>query len=451
MPYLFPDPLAEDLSRYSFKIRMTKVPGGFKPTSIEAVKYMLTNPAYIGAWIYNDAIVREGNHPAIADYELFRWTYQTLTGRNLQGEHLNDKPPRRRHGADALLKHILRDPTGLLYVVRPEHPEYIRQELVRDVARDGRLRRDITFAIRAYPIDTIFIDRIKDIARGNAHLAGDIRASLTDLQQQHTRALVSIEDQLKHVRMEQKKLLAFLQAQILDLTDREIARYKELRAGLRRREEELLAVHGQSMYASLQAGLDELSDLLADISGKLDDCSLERKQRLARLLTENVTIEEVSVHWLRSTVVWRGTLSKSPDVCLIWRQRGRRSDSWTAEEDAYIAAHYRTADKWAMLQALPRRSWNMIYQRALGLGVQRAASTQEDLPLNICIEDLEVIPDPDLAMALVLEASRRRERSGMRDLEQGSSQLGTYPVWLHPANNSKTAAEGGYRTLHRGS
>jgi hypothetical protein len=172
---------------------------------------------------------------------------------------------------------------------------------------------------------------------------------------------------------------------------------------------------------------------------------------LARLLAESVAIEEVSVHWLRLTVVWRGTLSEGPDVCLIWRQRGRRSDPWTTEEDAYIAAHYPKADKWTVLQALPRRSWNMIYQRALGLGLQRATSSKEDVPLNICIEDLEVIPDPDLAMALVLEASKRRERSGMRDPEQGSNQMGTYPVWLRSANSSKMAAEGVHRTLHRGS
>ena len=73
MPYLFPDPSADDFMRYTFKIRMTKVPGGFKPSCPESIKYMLTNPAYIGAWVYEDAIVVDNNQPAIVDRDLLLW------------------------------------------------------------------------------------------------------------------------------------------------------------------------------------------------------------------------------------------------------------------------------------------------------------------------------------------------------------------------------------------
>ena len=38
---------------------MTKVPGGFKPATVDAIRYILTNPVYIGAWVYDDAIVRK--------------------------------------------------------------------------------------------------------------------------------------------------------------------------------------------------------------------------------------------------------------------------------------------------------------------------------------------------------------------------------------------------------
>ena len=57
-----------------------------------------------------------------------------------------------------------------------------------------------------------------------------------------------------------------------------------------------------------------------------------------------------------------------------------------------------------------------------------ATYTQDDIPLNVCIEDLKVIPD--LAMELVLAASKRQERSGKLDPEQGSSQMRAHPVWL---------------------
>jgi recombinase/resolvase-like protein len=453
MPYLFPDRSADDLLRYTFKIRMTKVQGGFKPTHVESIRYILTNPAYIGAWVYQDAIVREDNHPAIVDRELFMWAYSTITGRNLQGEYLDGAPPRRLRdaGAQAVLKYLLRDPQGPLYVSKPEHPEYVRQTLKTDPKRAGRLFRDITFAIRAHLIDDIYLERVKEIARGDTHLAQHIQASVTELQQKHIEAVISVDEHLAQVCKEQEKTLALLHDQILDLTPVEKAKYKAMLEGLREREKELLAVQEQSLHATLQSDLLELAEVLADVPAKLDDSSMERKQRLARLITESATIEELSVHWLRLTVVWRGPLADRPDACLIWRQRGRRSDPWTAEEDKYIKANYPTADKWTMLGALPRRSWNMIYQRALGLGAHRATYTQDDIPLNVCIEDLKVIPDPDLAMELVLEASKRQERSGKLDPEQGSSQMRAHPVWLYSADSSDMAREVEHRNMNLGS
>ncbi len=453
MPYLFPDPSADDFLRYTFKIRMTKVPGGFKPQGPEAIKYMLTNPAYMGAWVYNDAIVLHDNHPAIVDKELFLEVYTSLTGRNLDGEYLNGEPPRRLReaGAQALLKYILRDPKGPLYVSKLDHPEYIRQELPAETGRAGRIYRDITFGIRAHLIDEPVLERIKEIARGDAHLRSHIQASITALEDEHANALVSIEEHLAQVRREQQKTIAFLHDQILELTPAEKAKYNAMLLGLRERERELQKVQAESLHTSLQADMDELANVLADIPAKLDSCSMAQQQKLARLIIESATIEELSVHWLKLTIVWRGPLADRPDVCLIWRQRGRRSDPWTPEEEAYIRADYPQADKWTMLEALPRRSWNMIYQRALGLGVHRATYTSDDIPLNVCVEDLHVIPDPDLAMEVVLEASKRQARSDRRDPERGSSRTRAYALWLYSADTTDAAREVAHRNMYSGS
>lgn len=330
MPYLFPDPSADDFMRYTFKIRMTKVPGGFRPSCPESIKYMLTNPVYIGAWVYEDAIVLDANHPAIVDRDLFLWAYHKLTGRNLQGEPLDNTERRRLRddGAQAVLKYLLRDPSGPLYVMRPDHPECVRQTLATDPHRHDSLFRHVTFAIRAHLIDDIFLARVKEIALADQHLAAHIKASVDELAQQHTEAVVSIDDQLAAVRLEIDKTLAFLHDTILTLTPQEKAKYNTTLAGLREREQSLRTVE----HVSLKADLAELSDVLQDIPGRLHGSTLDHKQKLARLITESVTIEEVSVHWLRLTVVWRGPLADRPDVCLIWRQRGRRSDAWITSE-----------------------------------------------------------------------------------------------------------------------
>lgn len=421
MPHLFPDPSADDFLTYTFKIHMTKVPGGFKPSCIETIKYVLSNLSYGGAVIYKGSIIAWDSDRAIVDKELALWAYHKITGRDVDGNELEgfERHSLREDSAQAVLKYILHDPAGALYVTRPEQPEYVRQTFVKDNVANGRLLRDITFAIRAHLIDDIFLDRIKALAIADQHIAQTIEASIKSLEEQHIEEAVSLEDQLANVRLEIKKTLALLHDKILTLTAKDKGDYNQTLAGLRDREQSLLEAQEHAMQADLKKDFHELEDLLADIPGQLDGSTMGRKQKLAKLITERVTIEEVSVHWLRLTVLWRGPLANRPDVCLIWRQRGRRSEEWRTEEDEYIKANYPDGDKWTMLEALPSRSWNMIYQRALALGVHRRVNTLNTIPQNVTIEDLNVIPDREMAMRLISEAAKRGSRS--------------YGVWLYSA------------------
>lgn len=436
--YLFPDPSPDDLFTYTFKIHMTKVPGGFKPSCIQTIKYMLSNLSYGGAVIYKEAIITWDEKRAIVDKELALWAYHKITGRDIEGNLLDGVERRslREDSAQAVLKYILRDPAGSLYVAHPEQPEYERQTLVKDNIAQGRIFRDITFAIRAHLIDDIFLERVKALAIADQHIAQTIEQSIKSLEEQHVEEAVSIEDQLANVRLEHKKTLALLHDKILTLTDKEKATYNEKLARLRDQERQLLEAQEQATQADLKKDFEELEDLLADIPGRLDSSTMVRKQKLAKLITESVTIEEMSVHWLRLTVLWRGPLAHRPDVCLIWRQRGRRSEEWKPEEDAYIKANYPDGDKLTMLEALPSRSWNMIYQRALTLGVHRNVNTFNAIPQNVTIEDLNVIADRKMAMQIVVEAAKRGNRS--------------YGVWLYSAGLTEFAQEVGQRNINAG-
>jgi DNA invertase Pin-like site-specific DNA recombinase len=443
MPFLFPDPPIEDLLQYTFSFHMSKVPGGFKPACIEAVKYMLSNLAYAGALIYKGALVRWDNHEAIIDRELALWAYHKITGRDIEGNLLEGIERRRLRddSPQAVLKYLIHDPAGALYVLHDEHPEYVRQSFVRDNIAKGKLFREHTFSIRAHLIDGIFLERVKEIARTDPHLAQHIETSITELEEAHAEKAVSIKDQLTQVRLKIEKTRAVLHDKILTLEEDDKKEFNKTLKGLRELEKELLEAQEQATQADLKADYEELSDLLADIPGKLDACSMAHKQKLARLITEDIMIEEISVHWLRFTVIWRGPLAIRPDVCFIWRQRGRRSNEWTPEEDEYIKANYPTGDKWTMLEALPRRSWNMIYQRALTLGAHRDMYVNESIPNNITVDDLNVIPDRELAMKLVTEASKRRKKN----------EFQAYGIWLYSADLPTFADEIGHRNTNIGS
>jgi hypothetical protein len=180
--------------------------------------------------------------------------------------------------------------------------------------------------------------------------------------------------------------------------------------------------------------MKELSDILTDIPAHLDSCTMERKQRLAHLLVESATLEELSVHWVRLTIVWRGPLANRPDVCLIWRQHGGHNNTWTAEEDAIVTEHYPKTDKWMILEALPNRTWNMVYQRALTLGLHRAAYIQAPLPDNFTVSDLRIFPDREIAMSIVSGAIKQRG----------------YVRWLYSAGVAQLAEEFGASELESG-
>jgi len=436
MAYLFPDPSADDFLTYTFKIHMTKVPGGFKPSCIETIKYMLSNLSYGGAIIYKGAIITWDSTRAIVDKELALWAYHKITGRDIEGNLLDGVERRslREDSAQAVLKYLLRDPTGAIYVLNRDHPGYVR---LKDRKVKGKLFKYTDFSIRAHLVDGIFLERVKALAIADQHIAQTIEQSIKSLEEQHIEETVSIEDQLVNVRLEIKKTLAFLHDKILMLTPKEKGDYNKSLAGLRDQEQQLLEAQEQALQTDLKKDFQELEDLLVDIPGQLDGCTMERKQKLAKLITESVTIEEVSVHWLRFTVLWRGPLANRPDVCLIWRQQGRRrSDDWTQEEDEYIRVNYPEGDKCAILEMLPVRTWKMISRRAAILGVHRRISTSSSIPENVTMQDLSVIPDREQAIRLLTEASSRNSKS--------------YGIWLYSAGLADFAKEVGQRSNNSG-
>ena len=66
-----------------------------------------------------------------------------------------------------------------------------------------------------------------------------------------------------------------------------------------------------------------------------------------------------------------------------------------------------TSCKWTILEALPNRTWNMVYQRALTLGLHRSAYIQDPIPDNFTVSDLRVFPDRDVALSIVSEAVKQ--------------------------------------------
>jgi len=420
MPYLFPDQTIDDMLAYIFKVKLNKVPGGYKPGSSESVQYLLTNVAYIGHWVLDDAIVCYDNHPAIVEKELFMWAYHKLTGCDLEGQPVPGLERRRLQAPtsgvpQAVLKYILTaaNGDGLFYVARQGHDtEYIKQTPSKTHKEDGRLYRHVPFAIQTRLLDAVFIDRVKAMAVADPHIAEHVKASIETLAQEEVTITASLEDQLTQVRLQIKKKKAVLEDKILVLDEEDKIQLNANIQELKGHEAEILKAQGQATHADLRADYAELADVLHNIPGELDACSLIKKQKLARLITQRVTIEDVSIHWLRFTVHWVGPLAVRPDVCLMWRQDGKRNPNWTEDDDAIIRDYYPTADKWEILEVMPQRTMNMITMRAKQLGVERLvgrASPGVGVPKNVSMSDIMILEDFHKGIELIEEVDKRNE------------------------------------------
>ena len=424
MPFLYKDPTPEELQLYMFVITMRHVEGGYKPARDEVVKYTLTNPSYLGHTIFKNQIVAFNSHPAILDEDEFTANLYRLTGRDLYGNPVPGYNIRIRESTpyQTVLKHIITSPHGAVYA---KYDGGQGRYIVREkIPTPPHMRVDTVFAISSEQLDQIFLDRLKAVALADTHLAAHIQGAIKDLTEQHQASNASIEKQLIQCRskiVNLQKTIKDLEG-ILPLEDK-IQFAKDL-AGLRIEEKQILASKAKADNADLQKDFDELSDVLADVAGTIDGCTVQHLQKLARLTTTKVELEELSIHWLRLTICWRGPLANREDVCMIWRNHGRRQEKFTQDEDKILRRMIKTSPILEICKALPNRSHGAFRQRAKKLGLVRTAKRgYGEIPRNVAWQDIEVMPEVTL------------------DLVRQAEEKELSPFWLYSASVEELAIE----------
>jgi hypothetical protein len=105
-------------------------------------------------------------------------------------------------------------------------------------------------------------------------------------------------------------------------------------------------------------------------------------------------------------------------------------------EDDVIRELYPTSERLDLLRALPDRTFNVISQRAMALGIKRIVYSLRGIPISATFSDLEAIPDQDMSIKLITEACKAKQ--------------GAYSFWLYSADVNKFAEEVGVlRDLNR--
>ncbi len=132
-------------------------------------------------------------------------------------------------------------------------------------------------------------------------------------------------------------------------------------------------------------------DLLFGASIGWSGLTFGKKQRFIRLSTQSITLREASTHFMELAIVWKGPYART-DVGYIWRRRGN-GGLYSDEEDTILRELYPVADRAAILDRLPHRSWSGILVQAgreLGLTRNRSCGNSSSLHIDLSRNDYAI-------------------------------------------------------------
>ena len=114
-------------------------------------------------------------------------------------------------------------------------------------------------------------------------------------------------------------------------------------------------------------------------------------RRFIRLVTDCVSIDEYSSHFIRLTVVWCAP-SAQVDVCYFYREKGGKL-GWSEEDEKDLARLYPTADRLELMQRFPTKTWLCIREHAneMGLGHHTRQNSTGILDRVLSLADWELM------------------------------------------------------------
>jgi len=340
--------------------------GGYPCHTREALLSILTNPAYIGWMVYGGAIISKESHGPIVGMDDFLYAYTRLSPVNLDGTENTHKPKQERSrytSAQGLVETLLTCNGHPCYAMRGTY--MVREPL-------GKWQ-STTLSIPIATIDTAVSTAILGVLyaldqRHKQGLSDDLYQQLEALSQEKQTEGVTLDDALKNIdaaikgyELDKVSCRETGNKVGLDTANRELKNLYAARAQVLER---------AAQAEQEQADLQETLSLHQQIIEGWYQMPFERQRRYATLIVASVTMEEVSPLVLKLVLTY-----KSPILCtltgyVLREHCGQRG--WTDEENTILNSKYPTADRAAILQAIPNRTWLSIGQQARTLGLKRA-------------------------------------------------------------------------------
>lgn len=469
LPFMFPD--FEDWvdPEIIAKVKLGKVPGGYT-MSLSTMTRMLTNPVYVGWWIYeNKILVGEDGRPIInqepiippeRQEELFWHVFRQRSPYNIDGtknEGTIGQRPRRYTQLDsppcpAMLKLIVTsgDPA---YVVRVQ-PQYNAKNF-----RTGKYLYAFRKRMNGYSggakymlatdmVDDVYFQRLiqhlwethdfDGYAKAEEAEAGNKKAEIQEATEQIAACDRKIAKLLKRLAIVQegkedeednivlgkeeqkardealKKMINFLTSEIAKFTaekQRQENRLEKLREGK------------TDTYA---AQMIEYHELLREVGDRAREIySVKELYDVVETFTTAVVLDTISPRIWKITITWRDPVWGNDEIVCM-RTEGNPSITWTEEERTILHDYYETESRRKLLTMLPNRSWIAIRTIASELKLRRHRDDSSIVfPYDICLTDWNAIQEYGLPIFIGTHGTMayREEESGYTCYGMGIGKL----------------------------
>ncbi len=377
---------------------------GYTIASDRGLRGLLSNPAYVGYWIYNDIAVNSDNHKPIVDYGLFLYAFNRLSPCHLDGSPNQLFLEKRKR---YVKKHRADKPALLKNHIEPEDQGYTIQSW--DVPLTGRttkgtaavfygfyprksgVRPSAKYMIPALDIDSFFLERfIKRLQ--NAEGFDDFLSEESAEQQEQIYLQQDIERDIKAAELQMARIEK--QIDTGELTNPELLR--KANATYTRLQEDLVRLRERQRETTTNKTETQKRRSYKQMMHEAGECwdEVVRTEEIPLMIdtfVEKVVITPhsprfytMSIHWLDPE--W------GCDEALCFRD-GNPSLRWSRQEDDLLKRLYPMASREELLQTIPSRSFHAMTHRAHTFKLSRLVYETSLIPPTMCWKDFQFMQE----------------------------------------------------------
>jgi predicted site-specific integrase-resolvase len=386
---------------------------GYTILSETGLRKLLSNPVYIGYWVYKGELISTENHTPLIDFHRFSYAFNQLSAVRLDGSENEEALARRNKYMKAyvgekpaiLKNHIVASDTGLRINVCPIMRERFGEQIGLVYYYSFFKRGDGVDKFKKYMITCADLDRIflEHFIERLAH-ASDFENFL-DKEQAETEARAQLENDLKRDINAVRLILAKLEKQV---ASGELADVPQLLNAAK----ESYKLHSAELVRLLDRQEKVTKDtsqvrkrrtykqLMGDAykyfrEGRLDELiPAEEMPLVIDTFINKVIVEPLAPHFYKMYVHWCDPAWGADE--LVCYKDGNSSSQWTEKELAMLKQHYPTASRGKLIELLPARNYIAITWQAKQLGMQPRARELSPLPKSFCLQDWEIMQQYDL-------------------------------------------------------